>query len=60
MESENIKSEKVPIIDFDIREYMDYQRIRSMLIHYPTELSLFEISCILINNKIKEKNINDK
>tara|TARA_Y100000996_G_scaffold404594_1_gene378867 strand:- start:1647 stop:1829 length:183 start_codon:yes stop_codon:yes gene_type:complete len=45
--------------NFDIRELMDYDTIKNLLIKLPTELSLFEISCILINNKVNEK-IKDK
>jgi hypothetical protein len=45
---------------FDIKEFMDYSTIISELINHPTELSLFEVTCILINNKINEKKKNDK
>ena len=38
---------------FDIREYMNYDKIRRLLINHPSELSLFEVTCILINDKIK-------
>lgn len=41
--------------NFDIREYMNYQEIKKILINNPTELSLFEVTCILINNNINEK-----
>lgn len=39
---------------FDIREYMNYDKIRRLLINHPIELSLFEVTCILINDKIKK------
>jgi hypothetical protein len=39
---------------FDIREYMDHDKIRRLLINHPSELSLFEVTCILINDKIKK------
>ena len=41
--------------DFDIREYMNYQEIRKILLTSPIELSLLEVTCILINNNINEK-----
>lgn len=41
--------------NFDIREHMDYDIIKKMLINLPTELALFEIICILINNKVNGK-----
>ncbi len=40
---------------FDIRNFMNYIEIKKLLINHPTELALFEIVCILINNKIKIK-----
>ena len=40
---------------FDIRNYMNYDMIKRMLISHPTELSLFEITCILVNTKINDK-----
>lgn len=40
---------------FDIREYMNYQEIRKILINNPIELSLLEVTCILINNNMDEK-----
>ena len=40
---------------FDIREYMNYQEIRKILINSPIELSLLEVTCILINNNMNEK-----
>ena len=33
---------------------MDYDTIKKMLITKPTELCLFEITCILINNAMKD------
>ena len=39
---------------FDIRNFMNYDMIKRMLVGHPTELSLFEITCILINTKINE------
>ena len=41
--------------NFDIREYMNYQEIKEILLTYPIELSLLEVTCILINNHINEK-----
>lgn len=41
--------------NFDIREYMNYQEIRKILLTSPIELSLLEVTCILINNNINEK-----
>ena len=53
---EEISQEKI----FNIKDFMDYQKIVQSLIDHPTELSLFEVTCILINNKINEKkNINN-
>jgi hypothetical protein len=52
------QSNKTP--DFDIRDFMDYKEIREKLMSFPTELSLFEITCILINNKINEKKYNNE
>jgi len=40
---------------FDIRNFMNYDMIQRMLVSNPTELSLFEITCILINTKINQK-----
>ena len=40
---------------FDIREYMNYHEIRKILLTSPIELSLLEVTCILINNHINEK-----
>jgi len=40
---------------FDIREYMNYQEIKEILLTSPIELSLLEVTCILINNNINEK-----
>ena len=45
--------------DFDIRDYMNYDIIRRVLLSYPTELSLFEVSCILINNRVKQDTSNE-
>lgn len=39
---------------FDIKDHMDSHKIRQKLINYPTELSLFEITCILINSKVNK------
>ena len=39
---------------FDIRKFMDYDTIKKVLITKPTELCLFEITCILINNAMKD------
>jgi hypothetical protein len=39
----------------DIREYMNYPEIRKLLINSPIEMSLLEVTCILINNHIDEK-----
>lgn len=73
MEKENIKNNKQLIdssmknpdsnADFDIRKLMNYDLIKRSLIRYPTELALFEITCILINNNLKisyekDKNLN--
>ena len=41
--------------NFDIREYMNYKEIRKILLTSPIELSLLEVTCILINNNINEK-----
>ena len=40
---------------FDIRNYMNYDIIKQLLIQNPTELALLEITCIMINNNIKKK-----
>ena len=45
--------------EFDIRDFMNYDLIRGFLMQYPTELSLFEVSCILINNRVRES-LNDE
>lgn len=42
--------------EIDIRKYMNYSEIKKKLINNPTELFLFEIVCILINNKLNYKN----
>ena len=39
---------------FDIRSLMDYKQIRGILLSHPAELSLFEISCILINKELNK------
>lgn len=39
----------------DIREYMNYPEIRKLLINNPIEMSLLEVTCILINNTVNEK-----
>ena len=44
--------------NFDIREYMNYQEIRKILLTSPIQLSLLEVTCILINNHINEKKDN--
>ena len=41
--------------NFDIREYMNYPEIRKLLINNPIEMSLLEVTCILINNTVNEK-----
>ena len=38
----------------DIRNYMNYDIIKKVLINNPTELALFEIVCIIINNKLND------
>jgi hypothetical protein len=40
---------------FDIRSLMDYKQIRGILLSHPGELSLFEISCILINKELNKE-----
>jgi hypothetical protein len=40
---------------FDVRDYMNYDRIKLILLGNPTEMALLEITCILINNNIKKK-----
>ena len=40
-------------LDFDIRNLMNYDLIKKSLINNPTELCLFEVTCILINNNLK-------
>ena len=42
----------------DIRDYMNYQEIRRLLINCPIEMSLLEVTCILINNNFEKKNNN--
>ena len=36
----------------DIRNYMNYGHIKQLLITSPIESALFELICILINNKL--------
>ena len=40
--------------NIDIRNYMNYDIIKKVLINNPTELALFEIVCIIINNKLND------
>jgi len=40
-------------LDFDIRILMNCDLIRRALLPHPTELCLFEVTCILINNNLK-------
>ena len=40
--------------NIDIRSYMKYDIIKKVLINNPTELALFEIVCIIINNKLND------
>jgi len=47
----NISSEE----PFDIRNYMNYDIIRKLLVENPTELALLEIACIMINNNFIKK-----
>lgn len=46
--------------DFDIREHMDYAKIKTILINYPLEMSTLELICMMINNNYNKKNIIDK
>jgi len=54
--------------EFDIRNFMNYDLIKRALLQHPTELALFEVTCILINNNLKNsyekenlnKNLKDK
>ena len=39
---------------FDIRSLMNYKQIKDILLSHPAELSLFEISCILINKELNK------
>ena len=39
---------------FDIRSLMNYKQIKKILLSHPAELSLFEISCILINKELNK------
>ena len=43
--------------EFDIRKFMNYDLLKRLLLSYPTESSLLDISCILINNRIREGNV---
>ena len=40
---------------FDIRSLMDYKQIKDILLAHPAQLSLFEISCILINKELNKE-----
>ena len=40
--------------DIDIRKFMDYDKICKLMINNPLEMALFEIVCMLINQKIKK------
>ena len=42
---------------FDIRNLMNYDLIRKELLKFPTELCLFEVTCILINNNVESKDV---
>jgi len=44
--------------EFDIRNLMNYDLIRRALLQHPTELCLFEVTCILINNNLKNDYLN--
>jgi len=46
--------------EFDIRNFMNYDLIRRALLPHPTELCLFEVTCILINNNLKNSYEKDK
>ena len=46
--------------DFDIRNLMNYDLIRRSLAKHPTELCLFEVTCILINNNLKDNNLKNE
>ena len=41
--------------EFDVRKYMDYDKICKLMINNPLEMALFEIVCIIINNSINKK-----
>jgi hypothetical protein len=45
--------------EFDIRNLMNYDLIKRSLIRHPTELSLLEITCILINKTLRNDSNND-
>jgi hypothetical protein len=42
-------------MNIDIRDYMNYQEIKKLLINNPIEMSLLEVTCILINNNLEKK-----
>ena len=46
--------------EFDIRNLMNYDLIRRALLPHPTELCLFEVTCILINNNLINNNLKEK
>ena len=46
--------------EFDIRNLMNYDLIRRELLKHPTELCLFEVTCILINNNLINNNLKDE
>ena len=56
MEDKNVFTSDMSInstdTNIDIRNYMNYDIIKKVLINNPTELALFEIVCIIINNKL--------
>ena len=58
MEDKNVFTSDMSInstdTNFDIRNYMNYDIIKKVLINNPTELALFEIVCIIINNKLND------
>ncbi len=41
--------------EFDIRKYMNYDKICKLMINNPLEMALFEIVCMLINKNINKK-----
>jgi hypothetical protein len=46
--------------DFDIREHMDYAKIKTILVNFPLEMSTLELICMMINNNYNKKNNIDK